>query len=251
MELISAALGSNQAALSEYESKQFLGKRGIPVCREALASDALSAAKRADEISYPVVLKACGPRLFHKSDVGGVALNIRNREEVIATGEALLGIEGCEALLVQELVAGARELACGLVRQPQFGPCVMFGLGGVLTEVLEDVAFRLAPLREGDAREMLREIRARKILEAFRGEAPVDEESLTRILVTLGQIGVEEEGIDGIDINPLKIQRNGKPVAVDALVILNSPGDSPSPTPEAHGGRWPAPLIFPPDSVAS
>ena len=232
MELISAALGSNQAALSEYESKQFLGKRGIPVCREALASDALSAAKRAEEIGYPVVLKVCGPSLYHKSDLGGVALNIRNREEVIATGEALLGIEGCEALLVQEMIAGARELACGLVRHPQFGPCVMFGLGGVLTEVLEDVSFRLAPIRESDAREMIHEIRARRILEAIRGEAPVDKESLIGILVTLGRIGIEEEGIGGIDINPLKIQRNGKPVAVDALTLLNSPAVSPGPTAE-------------------
>jgi acetyl-CoA synthetase (ADP-forming) len=227
LELLSPALGSNQIALSEYESKQMLAKRGIPVCREVLARDALSAAKCADEVRYPVVLKACGPRLHHKSDLGGVVLNIQHREEVIAAAEALLRIDGCEALLVQEMVAGARELACGFIRHPHFGPCVMFGLGGVLTEVLEDVTFRLAPLREIDAHEMLHEIRAGKILEGFRGEAPVDLESVTRILVALGHIGIEEEGIGGIDINPLKIQRNGMPVAVDALVILNqSAGDA-------------------------
>jgi len=232
LELISRALAINQISLNEYESKQVLTRHGIPVCREVLARDAPSAAKCADEIGYPVVLKACGPRLLHKSDLGGVVLNIHHREEVVATGEALLRIDGCEALLVQEMVAGARELACGFIRHPHFGPCVMFGLGGVLTEALEDVTFRLAPLGEGDAHEMLHEIRARKILEGFRGEAPVDEASVTRILVTLGHIGIEEERIEGIDINPLKIRRNGVPVAVDALVLLNHPAGDPSFAPQ-------------------
>jgi len=129
-------------------------------------------------------------------------------------------IRGCEALLVQEMVKGARELVCGLTRDPQLGPCVMFGLGGVFTEVLDDVAFRMAPLTPGDAREMIGEIRARKILDPFRGEAAIDQEILGHVLVSLGSIGLEYENVAAIDINPLKVRPDGKPVAVDALVVL-------------------------------
>ncbi len=129
-------------------------------------------------------------------------------------------IRGCEALLVQEMVKGTRELVCGMTRNPQLGPCVMFGLGGIFTEVLDDVAFRIAPLTPGDAREMIGEIRARKILDPFRGEAAIDQEILARVLVSLGRIGLEYENVAAIDINPLKVRTDGKPVAVDALVVL-------------------------------
>jgi acetyl-CoA synthetase (ADP-forming) len=129
-------------------------------------------------------------------------------------------IRGCEALLVQEMVRGARELVCGMTRDPQLGPCVMFGLGGVFTEVLDDVAFRIAPLTSWDAQEMIGEIRARKILDPFRGEAAVDRDILCGILVSLGRIGLEYEAVAAIDINPLKVRPDGRPVAVDALVVL-------------------------------
>lgn len=222
MNLIKEALARGQSALSEYDAKRFLSCFGIPVIREAIASDADSAAGEAAKIGFPVVLKTSG--LLHKTEVEGVVLNLRSQEEVKEESRRLLKIEGCEALLVQEMVRGDRELVCGLTRDAQFGPCVMFGLGGILTELLGDVVFRIAPLTPRDAQEMMEEIRARKIMEAFRGEPAVDMDVLVQILVALGEIGLQYEGVHEIDINPLKIQSDGKPVSVDALVVLKGGG---------------------------
>jgi len=219
-DLIQKAIARGQSALSEYDSKQFLSFLGIPICQETLVSDADSAASEAAKIGFPVVLKVCGSELAHKTEAGGVVLNLRGKGEVKKEGKRLLKIKGCEALLVQEMVQGGRELVCGLTRDAQLGPCVMFGLGGVLTEVLEDVVFRVAPLTPGEATEMIHEIRSRKILERFRGEDAVDVETLSRALVALGETGLQYQEVAGIDINPLKIRQNGKPVSVDALVVL-------------------------------
>ena len=222
--LIQEALAKGQSALSEYDSKRFLACFGIPVCQETVVFDADSAAIEATKIGFPVVLKACGTHLTHKTEAGGVVLNLRGKGEVKKEGQRLLKIKGCEALLVQEMVPGHRELVCGLTRDSQLGPCVMFGLGGVLTEVIEDVVFRIAPLTSWDAKEMIQEIRSRKILEPFRGEGAVDLGGLSQTLVALGEIGLQYEEVAGIDINPLKIRPNGKPVSVDALVVLK-PGE--------------------------
>ena len=222
--MIQEALTKGQSALSEYDSKRFLARFGIPVCQETIVSNADSAASEATRIGFPVVLKACGTHLTHKTEAGGVVLNLRGKGEVKKEGQRLLKIKGSEALLVQEMVPGHRELVCGLTRDSQLGPCVMFGLGGVLTEVIEDVVFRIAPLTSWDAKEMIQEIRSRKILEPFRGEDAVDMEVLSQTLVALGEIGLQYEGVAGIDINPLKIRKNGKPVSVDALIVLRSAG---------------------------
>ncbi|MBM4347242.1 MAG: carboxylate--amine ligase [Deltaproteobacteria bacterium] len=224
MDLIGEALAKGQSTLNEYDSKRFLSQFGIPVCREALASGFNSAANEAAKIGFPIVLKACGPHLTHKTEAGGVVLNLRSRREVQKEGQRLLKIEGCEALLVQEMVKGDREFVCGLERDSQFGPCVMFGLGGVLTEIFGDVSFRISPLTPLDAREMIQEIRSRKILEPFRGEPAVDLEVLSQTLVALGEIGLQYKEVSSVDINPLKIRPNGKPVSVDALVLLKGGG---------------------------
>jgi succinyl-CoA synthetase beta subunit len=224
MDLIQKALGKGQTALSEYDSKKFLSQFDIPICRETLARDPDSAAAKAEKIGFPIVLKASGAQLTHKTEAGAVVLNLRSKGEVRKESRRLLKILGCEALLVQEMVKGERELVCGLTRDAQFGPCVMFGLGGVLTEVLEDVVFRVAPLTTSDAREMMEEIRGRKILGAFRGELAIDTEALSQILVALGEIGIRYENVGGVDINPLKIRPNGMPVSVDALVVLKKGG---------------------------
>jgi succinyl-CoA synthetase beta subunit len=222
--LIQEALAKGQTALSEYDSKRFLSHFGIPVCRETIVSDAESAASEAAKIGFSVVLKACGTHLTHKTEAGGVVLNLRGKGEVKKEGQRLLKIKGCETLLVQEMVLGHRELACGLTRNSQMGPCVMFGLGGVLTEVLKDVVFRIAPLTSWDAKEMIQEIRSQKILEPFRGEDAVDMEVLSRTLVALGEIGLQYEEVASVDINPLKIRQNGKPVSVDALIVFKPAG---------------------------
>ena len=168
-----------------------------------------------------MVLKGCAPELAHKTEKNLVRVDVRNDGEASAAfKEIVAGMEAVSAeVLVQEMVQGRRELVVGLNRDPQFGPCVMFGLGGVFTEILKDVRFRIAPLSRRDALDMMQEIRGRKILEAVRGMEPADLEGLVHILVTIGRLGLEVERISEIDINPLILSR-GKPVAVDAFIAL-------------------------------
>jgi acetate---CoA ligase (ADP-forming) subunit beta len=218
--LIREAGGKGRKTLSEYDSKRFLALFGIPVSRDICVTNAEKAVAAAAGLGYPVALKATGASLTHKTEVGGVVLNLKTPGEIEAEAHRLLKIPGCEALIVAEMVGGARELVCGLTRDPHFGPAVMFGLGGVLTEILKDTVFRIAPLTTGDARAMMSDIRAVKILDAFRGEGAVDREALASILLAVGQIGMEYGDIAEIDINPLKIRPDGQPVAVDALVVL-------------------------------
>ena len=220
-EMLAKALGREQKALSEFESKRFLSHFGIPVSQEFFVRTVEDATTAARRIGYPVALKACGPALSHKSELGALALNVKSAREVKKEGARLLHVKGCEGLLVQEMVRGDRELVVGLARHPRFGPCIMVGVGGVLTEVVRDVVFRVAPLSRVDVREMLEEIRGRKMLEAFRGQAPADLERLIQIVRTLGDIALRREGILQIDINPLKLRSDGKPVAVDALLVLS------------------------------
>jgi acyl-CoA synthetase (NDP forming) len=226
MDIIRKARAKNQSTLSEYDAKCFLSRFGIPVNREALANDADSAAAEAVKIGFPVVLKASGSNLFHKTEVGGVVLNLRTQEQVREASERLLKIDGCDALLVQEMVNGVRELVCGLTRVDQFGPCIMFGVGGIFTEVIKDAVFRIAPLTLGDARKMVKEIRTQKFIDSFRGQYGVDISELSQILVALSEIGLQYDDVLQIDINPLKIGTDGKLTAVDALVVLRDSGDN-------------------------
>jgi acyl-CoA synthetase (NDP forming) len=219
-EIIEKAIADGQRALNEYDAKRFLSCFGIPVNREVIAHNVDSAASHAEKIGFPVVLKACGPRLFHKTEVGGVVLNLGTAEQVREAGERLMNIDGCQELLVQEMISGDRELVCGFTRDERFGPCVMFGFGGIFTELIDDAVFRIAPLTAGDVLEMTRELRTQKLTDSFRGQAAVDMEMLSKILVALGEISLQFEKVLQIDINPLIIRPNGKLVAVDALVVL-------------------------------
>jgi len=221
MELITQALKAGQRTLSEYQSKQLLSAYGIPVTREFLATDKKQAVEYAKKLGYPVVLKGCSPALTHKTERQLVALKLRDEKEI---AEAFEGItkragEPMDGVLVQEMVGGSRELVVGLMRDEQFGPCAMLGLGGIFVEVLKQVTFRIAPLEERDALEMMDELPGKKILDAFRGEPPVDRKALAKILINIGNIGLENDAVKEIDINPLIIAGD-KPVAVDALVVL-------------------------------
>ena len=222
--IITEALAAGRSTLSEYDSKRILAEYGIPTTREFLADDLASAELAAARIGYPVVLKACAAAAQHKTEMGLIELGIKDAAELKRAYDRLASkardLGG--AVLVQEMVAGPRELVMGLLRDPQFGPCVMFGLGGIFTEALGDVSFRVAPLSDRDAREMPAEIRGAGILAGIRGMAPVETDQLSRCLRQLGQIGVDHPAIREIDINPL-IVRNGLPVAVDALVVLQKP----------------------------
>lgn len=223
LDFIRLALAKGQCALSEFDSKRFLSSYGIPVTKEAIADGPDSAVTEAIKIGFPVVLKASGTRLFHKTEIEGVVLNLRSEQDVRHASSRLLNIQGCEALLVQEMVKGDREWVCGLKRDDQFKVCVMFGLGGIFTEVLDDVTFRIAPITLWDAEEMMLEVRCKKLLGPFRGQAAVNRRAVAQTLVHIAQIGLQCESIAEIDINPLKIRTDGNPVAVDALIILKSP----------------------------
>ncbi len=221
MDTITQALKAGQRTLSEYQSKQVLSAYGIPVTREFLAKDSAEAVKFAKKLGYPVVLKGCSPALTHKTERQLIALKLRDEKEVT---EAFDGItkragEALDGILVQEMISGSRELVVGLTRDEQFGPCAMLGLGGIFVEVLKQVTFRIAPLEERDALEMMEELPGRKILDAFRGEPAVDRKALAQVLIAVGKIGLEHDAVKEIDVNPLIIA-GAKPVAVDALVVL-------------------------------
>jgi acetyl-CoA synthetase (ADP-forming) len=221
MKLICQALKDGRTALSEYESKQVLASYGIPVTQEELVINPEDLSQAIHKIGYPLVMKGCAAEIAHKTERGLIRVDIRNEDEArTAFKEITAAMAGAQkAVLVQQMVKGQRELVVGLTRDPQFGPCVMFGLGGIFTEVLEDTSFRVAPIEKRDALEMILEIKAHKILESIRGMEPVDKDMLAEILIATGRLGIENEAIQEIDINPVIISR-GKPVAVDALVVL-------------------------------
>ena len=222
MKILDKALKEGRTTLTEYESKQVLASYNLPVTREELVSNSDDLLKAAEQIGYPLVIKGCSTQIAHKTEKGLIRVDVRNADEATAAFReisAAMNGAGDGAILVQQFVRGQRELVVGLTRDAQFGPCVMFGLGGIFTEVLKDTVFRVAPLEKQDALEMMQEIKAAKILEAIRGMAVADKDMLAEILMTIGRIGIENEAIKEIDINPLIIS-NGKPVAVDALVVL-------------------------------
>jgi len=220
MEMIAKALAEGRNTLSEYESKQVLSAYGIPVTREVLVNDIQGLVGAAADIGYPLVLKGCSSDIAHKTEKGLIRVDIRNEAEAkSAFGEIVANMGPGAAVLVQEMVKGQRELVIGLTRDPQFGPCVMFGLGGIFTEILKDISFRVAPLEKRDALEMMHDIKGHKILEAVRGMEAADLDIFSDILIKVGQIGLENDAVKEIDINPVIIS-GSKPVAVDALVVL-------------------------------
>jgi acetate---CoA ligase (ADP-forming) subunit beta len=220
--LLLKAVQNDQQALSEYDSKQVVAAAQVPLTRERLVHSRQEAMEQAVQIGFPVVLKGSSHALTHKTEMGMVRVNLKDAKDVGRAYDELTqkGI-ALDGILIQEMVNGNREFVIGLTRDPQFGPCVMFGIGGIFTEALKDVSFRVAPLTENDARAMIREVRAVKLLDAFRGESAVDQEVLVRALVGIGNLGMAHDDIAEIDINPL-IVTGGQPVAVDALVILTT-----------------------------
>jgi acyl-CoA synthetase (NDP forming) len=222
MDIIQRAFKKGQKVLSEYESKRVLASYGIPVVKEKLVHDKEAAISTARKIGYPVVLKGCSPEIAHKTEHNLIAVDLRNQTEISRAYDRIWknmkAVGG--AFLVQEMVRGNRELVIGLIRDAQFGPCVMFGLGGIFTEILKDVSFRVAPIDKRDAMEMMGEIKAHKILDAVRGMEAVNADILVQSLIALGQIGLENSHIKEIDVNPMII-RKGIPVAVDALIAVS------------------------------
>ena len=210
--------------LSEFESKQFLSETGIPVPLEQLVATPADAVRAAQALGYPIALKLCGRGISHKTERQLVRLGLSEDDDVQRQAEDLLERrepgESEALLLVSTMIPGHRELIAGLIRDPQFGPCVMFGLGGVFAEALGDVAFAVAPLEPLDADDLIDAISCTKVLGSFRGEPAVDRTQLGQILQTIGRIGLERPEVLSIDVNPL-ILAGSRPVVADALVELD------------------------------
>jgi acetyl-CoA synthetase (ADP-forming) len=220
LEIIQRAMAQGQKTLSEYESRQVIESAGVFVSAATLVKTRDEAVGEAERIGYPVVMKGCSAEIAHKTEAGMVALNIDSAEEVAIVFDELTGkVNNLDGVLIEKMVTGNREFVIGLSRDPQFGPCVMFGLGGIFTEALKDVTFRVAPLSMEDALEMIDEIKTKKLLGEFRGSPAVDRKALAKALVGVGDLGIKYDSIAEIDINPLIICGD-KPVAVDALVVL-------------------------------
>ena len=211
--------------LSEAESKQLLAGFGVPVATEELATTPHDAAAAAIRVGFPVVAKLCGRAIAHKSERGLVRLGLTGAGAVEAAAVELLAAatpaDGEVGVLVGAMVRGHRELIAGVVRDPQFGPCVMLGVGGVLAEAVADVAFRLLPISRTDAEELIGDLRSQALLGPVRGEPAVDRDRLADVLVALGEVMIAEPAIRSIDLNPLIIA-DGVPIAVDALVEMDA-----------------------------
>jgi succinyl-CoA synthetase beta subunit len=220
-EIIRAAQAGGRRTLSEHEAKQILAGYGIPVTREVLVEAREEVVAAAAAVGYPLAMKACSAEIPHKTEKGLVRLDVRSEgEALLAFDEITAGLAGLPAgVLLAEMVPGGRELAVGLVRDADFGPCVMFGLGGVFTEVLHDVTFGKAPLDQADALAMLEDIRGHRILDEVRGMPAADRPALAELLIAVGQIGLEHPAVQEIDLNPV-ILAGARPVVADALIVL-------------------------------
>ncbi|HEY1117663.1 MAG TPA: acetate--CoA ligase family protein, partial [Acidimicrobiales bacterium] len=223
--------------LSEADSKALLASHGLPVAGERQASTADEAVGAAEELGYPVVCKLGGDAIAHKTERGLVRLGLADAAAVQAAAEDLLAAarpeDGDVHVLVAPMVKGNRELIAGLHLDPQFGMTVMLGVGGILAEAVADVTFRLAPISEVDAHDMIDDLATQALLGPFRGEAAVDRDALASVLLALSAAAEADRRIVSADCNPLIVTADGKPVAVDALIELAADGadhpDGPAP----------------------
>jgi len=229
-EVIDNARSQGRTLLTEVESKEILHEAGIPVAVSVLAQDKNEAAKAAEKTGFPVVLKVVSPDVAHKSDVGGVRLGLESKEDVeeafdeimdaVKTAQPDARIEG---VAVQKMALAGTEVIVGMSKDPQFGPVMMFGLGGILVEVLKDVAFRIVPLEPKDAAEMVREIKGFPVLEGVRGQPPADVAALENLILKVSEFVEAHPEIDELDLNPVFAYPDGA-LAVDARIVVGSGG---------------------------
>ena len=216
------------AKLTEYTAKKVLQAYGIPVTRETIAVNEEEAVSAADDLGYPVAMKIMSPDILHKTDTGGVMLNISSpetvRESYHRLVEAALAHNPAaklEGVLVQEMLPGGTEMIVGIGKDPVFGSTVLTGLGGIFVEALEDVALRVVPVSPEDAEEMLAELKGRKILNGLRGQPPADTEAVQEIIQRVARLAEDFPNISELDINPLFVYPRGKGAcAADALIVL-------------------------------
>jgi len=212
--------------LTEVEAKQLLAQAGLPVVETRLATTKKEAVEVAKKLGYPVVLKIVSPQITHKSDVGGVKLNLDSDQAVGDAFDAVTAAARRAApdatiagVSVQRMAEPGIEVIMGVSTDAQFGPVLMFGLGGVLVEVLKDVAFRVIPITPRDARQMVREIQGYPLLEGYRGQEPADVEALEKLLLGLSQFVEQHPEIEELDLNPVFAYPKGA-LAVDARIVV-------------------------------
>jgi acyl-CoA synthetase (NDP forming) len=224
--IISQAQKEGRKALLETEAKAICMEYGIPVTKFKLAKNAGEAAEFAEQLGYPVVLKIVSPDIIHKSDAGGVMINLKSKTEVQdAYGKILENAKKNNptakivGVLVQEMAPQSTEVIVGAVKDPQFGQTLMFGLGGVFVEILKDVTFRIAPITRGDAREMVTTIKAYPLLKGYRNTPPTDIETIINILLNTSRLVMDNSRIKELDLNPVLAYEKGAKT-VDARIIL-------------------------------
>lgn len=218
--IIKTALANGQNTLDEFQAKQILAMYEIPVTREILAWTAEDVLQAVNEIGFPVAMKACSWEIMHKTGKGLIALNIKTEAEARRALRSIRKAAGQDIpVLIQEMLTGNREFVGGMTRFPGFDPCILFGLGGVLTEALQDTSFRLAPLSTTEAEEMILDIRTKKLIGEFRGMPAVNVPAVADILQKLGFIALLHPEISEIDLNPIMIT-GADPKVADALFVM-------------------------------
>jgi len=212
--------------LLETEAKNVCTEYGIPVTKFSVAKNAEEAVKSAEKIGYPVVMKIVSPDVIHKFDVGGVLINLKTAREVESAFKKIL--ENVKkhnpnakiiGITVQEMAPASTEVIVGAIKDPQFGQTLMFGLGGIFVEILKDVTFRIAPITEQEAREMIIEVKAYPLLQGYRGQPPADIDAIAKILLATSRLIMDYPQIKELDLNPVIVYEKGAKT-VDARIIL-------------------------------
>jgi acyl-CoA synthetase (NDP forming) len=219
-------LPTNRCLVLEPQAVQLLSQYGIPYPEHALAQSADQAAQLAERLGFPVVLKVVSPDVVHKSDAGGVLVDLQDAKQVTqgyqqivdAIHTRVLGAR-IDGVLVCRQAEPGMEVIVGALDDSVFGPTVMFGMGGIFAEVLGDVAFRLAPLDRDEARKMIREVKGHPLLAGVRGQPPRDEEALLDLLMAVSQVVVDHREIKELDLNPVRLYEEGL-LVLDARTIV-------------------------------
>jgi acyl-CoA synthetase (NDP forming) len=228
LKIINAAKREGRTLLTEIEAKDLMRQAGLDTVETRLARSEDEAVSISREFGFPVVLKIASVDVLHKTDAGGVKLNLKTSAQVarayddimkaVRAKEPAARVEGVS---VQKMARPGVEVIIGMSKDPQFGPVIMFGLGGVWVEVLKDVSFRIVPLEPRDASEMIREIKGRPLLEGYRGQEAVDIANLEKMILLVSAFVEQHPEIKELDLNPVLAYKDGA-VAVDARVVLES-----------------------------
>lgn len=226
LQIFSQVRKEERKYLLETEAKTVCREYGISVTEFKLAKNEAEAVKFAEEVGYPLVLKIVSPDIVHKSDVGGVLVDVKNAEHVRKAYNRIMDNvkrhrpnATVVGMLIQEMAPQSTEVIVGSTKDPQFGPTLMFGLGGIFVEILKDVAFRIAPITEDEAREMISEVKAYPILKGYRNKPPADLKAIVTILLNTSRLVTEHEEIKELDLNPIMVYEKGAKT-VDARIIL-------------------------------